>query len=176
MFSAGVNINGVKLVTKSEWGGRQATEVTPLDKKVDYVIVHHTATPICRNRKQCSARMRSIQENHMDIRHWADIGYHFAIGTDGAVYEGRGTGVVGAHAINWNRRSYGIVFIGNYQNRDLNDSQVKAYQSLIKWLIDEEFLNGNYTLYAHRQVLATDCPGQLLYNTLKTWPHWKSIA
>lgn len=171
-----MNINGFELVTKSEWGGRNATRVKPFGKTIKYVIVHHSATPSCTNREQCSSRMRSIQAYHMDERNWRDIGYNFAIGSDGLVYEGRGVKMVGAHAPNWNSRSYGIVFIGNYQSRDLDDSQVKAWQSLIKWLIDQGHLHSNYTLYAHRQVRSTECPGQSLYNTLKSWPHWKNMA
>lgn len=176
VFSGGVNINGFELVTKSEWGGRFATNEVAFEKKVNYVIVHHSATPSCLNRKQCGSRMRSIQKYHMDERHWADIGYNFAIGSDGVVYEGRGARLVGAHAPGWNSRSYGIVFIGNYQSEDLNDSQVKAWQSLIKWLIDQGYLQSNYTLYAHTQVRETECPGDSLYNTLKSWPHWKLKA
>lgn len=163
----------MEIVSKSQWGGRNATYRLLLRKKLNYVIIHHSATPTCLDREKCSERMRSIQEDHMDRRDWSDIAYHYAIGSNGEVYEGRGVGVLGGHATNWNRHSYGVVFIGDYENNEVNSTQVTAWQSLIKWMVDQEYLTSNYTLYGHRQVRATKCPGEFLYNTLQTWPHWQ---
>lgn len=39
----------------------------------------------------------------------------FLVGGDGAVYEGRGWGVVGAHAKGNNHDSLGIAFMGNFK-------------------------------------------------------------
>jgi N-acetylmuramoyl-L-alanine amidase len=50
----------------------------------------------------------------MDTNGWLDIGYNFVVGEDGLVYEGRGWGRVGAHAVNWNSRSIGIAVIGDF--------------------------------------------------------------
>jgi N-acetylmuramoyl-L-alanine amidase len=38
---------------------------------------------------------------------WDDIGYNFIVGEDGNVYEGRGWGIVGAHAPGFNSYSLG---------------------------------------------------------------------
>lgn len=59
--------------------------------------------------------MRSMQRFHQNERGWDDIGYSFAIGGDGKVYEGRGFDRVGAHAPSYNDKSIGIVLIGNWQ-------------------------------------------------------------
>lgn len=41
------------------------------------------------------------------VEGYDDIGYNFLISTDGIVYEGRGWGVVGAHAVGYNKVSCG---------------------------------------------------------------------
>lgn len=49
---------------------------------------------------------------------------------------------------------------------------LKATQDLIKYAIDNGSLVPDYTLYGHRQVRATICPGDALFNEIKTWPHF----
>jgi hypothetical protein len=41
----------------------------------------------------------------------------FCVGGTGQVYEGRGWDVIGSHAPNYNSRSIGIVFIGNFSSK-----------------------------------------------------------
>lgn len=49
---------------------------------------------------------------------------------------------------------------------------LQATQDLISHAIELEFLSNNYTLYGHRQVRATTCPGPALFNEIKNWPHF----
>lgn len=46
-------------------------------------------------------------------------------------------------------------------------------KDLIDEAVSQGKLDANYTLYGHRQVKSTACPGKNLYNEIKTWPHWK---
>jgi hypothetical protein len=34
----------------------------------------------------------------------------------------------------------------------------------------------NYELYGHRQVSATECPGEQLYQLMQDWPGWVSTS
>ncbi len=43
--------------------------------------------------------------------------FSFLVEDDGTVYEGRGWGVVGAHALGNNRDSVGIAFMGNFNGK-----------------------------------------------------------
>ena len=45
---------------------------------------------------------------HQIDRKWADIGYHFLVGENGKVYEGRGWHREAAHSTGWNNEAYGI--------------------------------------------------------------------
>uniref|UniRef100_A0A0K8UW38 Peptidoglycan-recognition protein SC2 n=1 Tax=Bactrocera latifrons TaxID=174628 RepID=A0A0K8UW38_BACLA len=110
---------GVKIISRATWGGRSPTSRTTLASRLSYVIIHHTAGTYCSTQTACSQQMRNMQSYHMDSLGWADIGYNFLIGGDGQVYEGRGWSTVGAHATNWNSKSIGISFMGNYNSERL---------------------------------------------------------
>lgn len=49
-------------------------------------------------------------------------------------------------------------------------------QNLISYAIEKGHLLSDYTLYGHRQVRSTTCPGEALFNEIKTWPHWKKAT
>ncbi|TSR87296.1 Ras GTPase-activating protein 2 [Bagarius yarrelli] len=51
---------------------------------------------------------------HIHQRSFTDIGYNFLVDQAGVVYEGRGWGVVGAHAKTHNHDSVGVAFMGNF--------------------------------------------------------------
>lgn len=53
----------------------------------------------------------------MSEQHWNDIGYNFLVAPTGDVFEGRGWGVKGAHAVKYNSKSVGICLIGDYQSK-----------------------------------------------------------
>lgn len=116
--------------------------------------------------------MRSMQDLHMDFNGWDDIGYTFAIGGDGNVYEGRGYGIVGAHAPHYNDRSIGLLFIGDYVDSMPTPHMLQVAQEFIDYSVAQRQLKPDYTLYGHRQVRETECPGQTLYNEIKSWEHW----
>ncbi|XP_061397907.1 peptidoglycan-recognition protein SC2-like [Musca vetustissima] len=167
-------ISAINIITKSQWGGRAATSKSYLAKGLSYVVIHHSAGAYCNTQATCSAQMRNMQSYHMDSLGWADIGYNYGIGADGNIYEGRGAGVMGAHATNWNSKSYGIMFIGNYNNYTPTAAQISKAKELIAWLVSQGYVSSNYTLYGHRQVGSTECPGNNLYNEIKKWSNWRA--
>ncbi|GIY57238.1 peptidoglycan-recognition protein 1, partial [Caerostris extrusa] len=93
-------------------------------------IVSHTVTAECLSKESCANIMRSMQNHHMKLG-WGDIGYNFVIGGDGRVYEGVGWTREGIHTYGWNKKSYGIAFIGNFMKAKPNDKMLKAARSLI---------------------------------------------
>jgi N-acetylmuramoyl-L-alanine amidase len=62
----------------------------------------------CYDDETCIERVRAIQYFHQHDRGWVDIGYHFLVGENGKVYEGRGWDRQGAHSPGWNNDAYGI--------------------------------------------------------------------
>lgn len=64
-----------KILNKAAWDGRNEKSMNFLIIPILYVIIHHTVTPECTQRKDCTARVQSIQSYHMDSLGWGDIGY-----------------------------------------------------------------------------------------------------
>lgn len=62
---------------------------------------------------------------------WGDIGYNFVIGGDGRVYEGAGWSREGVHTYAWNKKSYGISFVGNYMSLKPKEYMLHAARKLI---------------------------------------------
>ncbi|KAG8224968.1 hypothetical protein J437_LFUL009705 [Ladona fulva] len=176
LFADFANAACPSIVSRSDWGARAPTETTAMRTPVDYVIIHHTTTGSCSSRDSCSRILRNVQNDHMNNRKpkFSDIGYTYLIGGDGKVYEGRGWDTQGAHAPNYNHRSIGISFIGNFQRSRPPSSQLRAAQDLIECAVEKGKLKRDYKLLGHRQTKATDCPGQALYDIIKTWPKWTS--
>ncbi|KAJ4445308.1 hypothetical protein ANN_07113 [Periplaneta americana] len=143
---------------------------------VPFVLIHHTYQPgFCNTSTSCERSMRGMQNYHKNDQKWDDIGYHFCIGGTGQVYEGRGWDVVGTHAPNYNSRSIGICFIGDYTNELPTAEMMEVAKSLIECGVERESIVANYTLLGHRQVRSTECPGNTLFNEIKTWPHWTDL-
>ncbi|XP_063368590.1 peptidoglycan-recognition protein LB-like isoform X1 [Cydia amplana] len=156
--------------SREDWGAKPAISVVRLSLPVPYVTIHHTYIPAaCFTAEQCKSAMRSIQTYHQDDQGWNDIGYNFAIGSDGAVYEGRGWSAVGAHAVGVNSQSIGIVFIGDYVSDLPPPKSLQAAKDLIAIGVKAGFISPSYHLIAHRQVSATECPGQSLYTEITSW-------
>ena len=99
---------------------------------------------------------------------------NFLIGGGGLVYIGRFWNKVGTHIPEYNSKSIGIGFIGNYNNIDPTSEQVATTQKLIQLGVSLGKIAANYTLLAACQVRDTEIPGRKLIAILKTWPHLSS--
>ncbi|KAG6446804.1 peptidoglycan-recognition protein LB [Manduca sexta] len=160
-------------VTRSGWNARTPKEKTPLNFPVPYVVIHHSyMPPACYNREACCTAMRGMQNFHMDDHGWWDIGYHFAVGSDGVAYEGRGWDTLGAHALHFNTVSIGICLIGDWRYSAPPGNQLKTAKALITAGIELGYIKPDYKLVGHKQVRNTECPGKGLFDTIKTWDHF----
>ena len=125
------------------------------------VVVHHSVI----TEADDLATMREIQAEHMDERGWADIGYHFGVGSTGAVFEGRSLGARGTHVQGYNTGTVGVVFFGNFEETVPTPEQLAVGERLINWLalrLELTHLSG------HRDFNDfTDCPGRNLYYYLE---------
>jgi hypothetical protein len=161
----GLAADGI-VVTRAQWGARSRSCGPRHSPR--RVTVHHTDTP---NDDSMSmpARLRQIQNFHINTRGWCDIAYHFLIGQDGRVYQGRVENILGAHAAGANTDNVGISFIGSFANRAPSDAMMSAAARILRALgrtygisLDRDRVKG------HRQVGTTEtsCPGDALYSRL----------
>ncbi|CAI3202669.1 peptidoglycan recognition protein family protein [Clostridium neonatale] len=111
------------------------------------IILHHAEASKC--------TVEDIHSWHLN-NGWAGIGYHYFIRKDGSVYKGRPDGAIGSHCQGSNTGSLGICFEGNYMKETIPTAQYNAGIDLIKYLRGKY---GNLTIYGHKELLATECPG-----------------
>lgn len=138
--------------------GGVLTYPEPLSNWLRTIVVHHSALPL-------SDGPFEIQQFHFEERGFADIAYHFVIGPDGAIYEGRPLNVRGAHVGGYNTGSIGIVLMGNFELKEPPPEQVAALEALI------DYLTSSYPithLAGHKDFNPDDtqCPGVNLYRRL----------
>jgi hypothetical protein len=123
---------------------------------------------------------------HVNTNGWSDIGYNWLIDPNGVVYEGRGSGTIGAHFSCLNSGTTGICIIGDYRNSQPSSASLIALSDL---LLYESCLNGispaDTSIHQSSQLVlrhisghrdanpatvgcpsGTVCPGQVLYNKL----------
>jgi N-acetylmuramoyl-L-alanine amidase len=160
------------------WGARPpSSPLTIIGTNPDKILVHHTDTANSTDYTQAHAYAlaRSIQNYHMDTNGWSDTGQHFTVSRGGYITEGRhnslskltaGSGmVVGAHCPGQNDKAIGIENEGTYMT-------VAPPTALYNRLVDlcaytcQQYGIGATKIYGHRDFLATDCPGDVLYSML----------
>ncbi|MEU6348080.1 peptidoglycan recognition family protein [Streptomyces sp. NPDC047072] len=158
------------------------------------ITVHHTDTP--NDDPDPAATVRAIYEYHAITLDWGDIGYHFLIDETGNVYEGRYSGtdpvpafdadgnlVTAFHTGGWNSGNLGIALLGTLVDQPPTDAAKKSLIRLIKVIARLKGLDPTaqvtfvspvtagatkdvQTVSGHRDWLATDCPGQTMYDLL----------
>lgn len=154
------------VVSRAEWGARPPkssyTYHTP-----QKITIHHTWRPTS-TEYQGNSTIRSIQNYHMDSNGWADIGYHFLIGTyrssgETKIYQGRPENVVGAHTGGANTNNVGVNVIGDYTVETVHGNSYQALIKLLGWLCSHYSINPD-NIYGHCDLNSTACPGTNLYS------------
>jgi hypothetical protein len=154
-------------VTRSQWGARQRN--CGSYHSPNMLTIHHTYTPNI-DSLSMAARVRQIQSYHIDVRGWCDIGYHFLVGQDGQVYQGRYENKTGAHAGGANRNNVGISLIGNFSDLTPSQSMQTATARTIDAMATEYGISRTRArIKGHREVgsTATSCPGEKTFQILE---------
>ncbi|XP_013189612.2 peptidoglycan-recognition protein LB [Amyelois transitella] len=169
-----LNCYPFSFVDRNQWGAEPAKGQTALGAPVQFVVIHHSYQPgVCLTRQECITAMRSMQSFHQNDQGWVDIGYNFAVGGEGSVYEGRGWENVGAHAVGYNAQSIGICIIGDWINVLPPREALEATKQLIQIGVSLGYISPNYVLMGHRQASDTECPGSALFNEISTWDQFR---
>uniref|UniRef100_A0A5F8H2H1 Peptidoglycan-recognition protein n=1 Tax=Monodelphis domestica TaxID=13616 RepID=A0A5F8H2H1_MONDO len=156
------------IVPRSSWGA-QDTDCSKLPGPAKYVVIIHTGGRNCNETEECQIALRYIQSYHIEKMKFCDIAYNFLVGEDGKAYEGVGWDTEGAHTYGYNDIGLGIAFMDNPPN----DAALKAAQDLIQCSVDKGYLDPDYLLVGHSDVVNTLSPAQALYDQIKTCPHFK---
>lgn len=183
------------ICTRACWGARAPQSGILQMGSLTRAVIHHTANAHEFNttsHAQTRANLRAIQNFHMDVNGWTDIGYHFLVDRLGNRFEGRFSSINsrprGAHDGN-NSNSMGFTMMG-YFHSPVNQSPPavmrNALYDIIAWKMPDgwsPFGGGWYNgrssvgfLCGHRDVMATACPGDTYYNPFLTSNLWGGEA
>ena len=186
LFAAG-NYPQPTICDRTCWSARAPQGTISQEPGLTRAVIHHTAIASDYDTTSLSdsqAKVRSIQNYHMDSLGWSDIGYHFLTDKLGNNFEGREGSMTstprGAHdAIN--DQSFGFNQMGYYHdpyNQEPTCEGRYNMYDLIAWRMPDPFDamgGGSYGsnsnvgyLCGHRDVGSTACPGDFLYAYIGT--------
>lgn len=120
------------------------------------IVVHHSAG---------EQGPLEIEKYHIEGRGYPGAMYHYII-HEGKVYRMNPIEKIVFHAGVWsyNKTHIGICFVGNYMNKSLDAENRIAFQILLSSLL---MSIGDVEIIGHRDITATLCPGNKLYNFIK---------
>lgn len=169
----------VTLYERRDWGARPWRRFTPQTNPSEGFIHHSTdrLAEYADTLAEQKAIARAIQRYHMDNEGWDDIGYNFLIfqpyghrtGALGGsatkyarIFQGRPITHVPAAQAHHNTDTIAICVVGNF---DHDDSVKDNTRHAIEVLINQR-LPTLRVLGGHRDVFATECPGDTLYTQI----------
>jgi uncharacterized protein with LGFP repeats len=180
--------------SRKQWGAdeRIRTWDPEYARTITAATLHHTADTNNYTADQVPAMMRSIYRYHTVSRGWGDIGYNVIVDKFGRRWEGRYGGlastVIGAHAGGFNTGTFGVSMLGNYDLVGTPQAMIDSVAAIIAWKFSlynvdprtttlvsggggtAKYAKGTSvrlpTIFGHRDVGATSCPGQYGYARL----------
>jgi hypothetical protein len=188
-------LKSLTMVKREEWGRTLSTDWPaspawpPVYHTPNFLIVHHTATS---NQWPPLAATQAIWRYHARTQGWGDIRYHYLIGQDGVIYEGRWRGdqpaniyVEGGQTMVSNTHKVGVTLLGQFEpgaaQPPPGEPTPAALNALVKLLgaiaydvgldplgqAHHPIENKTYPVISgHRDHHRTSCPGGNLYELL----------
>lgn len=149
---------GLKLTTKELEGWLRKQ---PCARKIDEIILHHTWRPTAREYKG-EQTVKAIYDFHVKNQGWSDIGYHFLIAPDGAIWAGRPIENAGAHTRGRNAHSVGVCLIGNFDEEELTARQRTSLIVTLSALLQRFKLTPQEINFHRDYAPYKSCPGMKL--------------
>ncbi|WP_431195873.1 N-acetylmuramoyl-L-alanine amidase [Mycobacterium camsae] len=180
------------VIIRAQWGADEMLRrrAPVYDNGIKAGVLHHTATVNEYGPQDSAAIVRSIYAYHTRNLGWPDIAYNALVDKYGQVFEGRFGGlarpVQGTHTGGFNRNTWAVCMIGEFDAVGPTPVQVRTVGRLFGWRLAMDGVDphgstaltsdgGPYTrvprgavvtlpsIFAHRDVSDTDCPGKLGY-------------
>lgn len=135
-------------------------------RQINQIIVHCTATrPDWWEKKTINEQVKEVEKWHVVDRGWKAIGYHYLVGRNGEVVQGRPIEMIGSHARGHNKDSIGIALFGGFGS-DADDLatehftplQLAAAYDLIRKLQGQYNIK-NERVIGHNRISSKACPG-----------------
>lgn len=152
----------MKLIRRKQWQARPPRAITWQGLPTE-AFIHHSADATglgYDTRAEQKAKMRDIQNFHMNDRGWSDIAYHRLVFRDGTVYAGRNVRHVPAAQEGHNTGTLAICLVGNGESETMTQAQKEAILKILDHHPSVKTLGG------HRDASSTACPGARFYREI----------
>ena len=126
-------------------------------KRWEYLMIHHSAT-----KDGPTVSWGAIRKYHVRTRRWRAIGYHAGVELVGDAYEvlmGRPWWMNGAHCPGMNRKAFGLVLVGNFEDAAPARAQLKAAATFAD-IVCRLFEIPVEKIVRHDAFRQTSCPGK----------------
>lgn len=165
---APIAADGYSIVQRKSWTTQPVKPNNNPMGTVTRITVHHTGEHGAWDGLPDIEIVQRIERYHRNEKDWAAIGYHFLVGKDGKVYEGRPARFQGAHVSTQNENNLGISVIGDFMAKQPSSRQLATLRAILD---DKrrEYGVGLGRVYGHRDLHASQCPGDALYAWLKKY-------
>jgi hypothetical protein len=135
---------------------------------ITHVTLHHTgdAQPLLPGEDPVR-RLRGLQSWGASDRNWWDVPYHFLLGIDGRIFEGRDYHFMGETNTTYDPGGHFLISaIGNYERQEPTKETLNAIADLMAWALKEFDLPLD-RIGGHYNYAKTGCPGQHLRKYLE---------
>lgn len=180
------------IISRADWGADESLRCgsPQYDKGIRAAVVHHTAGSNDYSPQDSAGIVKAIYTYHSKTLGWCDIAYNALVDKYGQVFEGSAGGltkaVEGFHTGGFNRNTWGVAMIGNFDDVPPTPIQLRMVGQLLGWRLGMdgvdpkgtvalESAGSHYTtfpagsvatlpaIFTHRDVGNTDCPGNAAY-------------
>ena len=180
------------IISRAEWGADESLRCgsPQYDNGIRAAVIHHTAGSNDYSPLESAGIIKAIYTYHSKTLGWCDIAYNALVDKYGQVFEGSAGGltkaVEGFHTGGFNRNTWGVAMIGNFDDVPPTPIQLRTVGRLLGWrlgldgvdpksTVALESAGSHYTtfpagaianlptIFTHRDVGNTDCPGNAAY-------------
>jgi hypothetical protein len=158
---------------REDWGARgpvmERTRHVPM-----YITIHHagvaTKPDVSTAQKLRNLQTFSQREDKLGSGKtkpaWPDVPYHYYIGTDGVIAEGRQVVYVGDTNTEYNPSGHVLVCLeGNFEVETPTPAQMDSLRKVVLWLAHDWRIKPEQ-IKTHKDFAKTDCPGAALYKEM----------
>ena len=152
------------LVRRGSWAKAPpiVSRLNRIDRPFSEFTIHHSDTTH-------RPGPEGIRRAHVDGERYGDVGYHFLIGPDGTVWEGRSLRYQGAHAGEGrNEGKLGICLLGDFEEARPTRAALDSLERLVRHLSAELDIPLR-SVRGHGELKATLCPGRHLQRWVEAW-------
>ena len=145
--------------------------------QITNVTLHHTgdAKPLLPGDSPVT-RLRNLQSWGASDRNWWDLPYHFLLGLNGDIYEGRDYHFMGETNTAYDPGGHFLIsVIGNYEIQEPTPAQLNAIADMMAWALSEFHLPLD-KIGGHYNYADTGCPGKNLRKYLEDGTFRRMVA